>query len=474
MSRVLLIEPPTEGNFSNLRVLGSIGTKKANILWPPYDLLFIGGLLKKNDIDFKIIDADNLRYSFSHVKEIIRKEKPELVVFMTTAPSMINDVQTARIAKEVSKNIMTAAINLSMPAVKNLDNLLKIYPFLDIVVYGEAELPILNLIKANYNPKNVKGIYYKTKKGIKKNAPLPPTNFDLLGVPPHDMLPFKLYKDPLMKRKPMTLVCCSRGCINTCKYCASVFQRPVRYRSIESVIQELKLVESLGIKEVKFFDCTFTNNIQWVEKFLKRMIKEDFDITWSCDVRADRLPLKIIKLMKKAKCHTVCIGSDSSNQAILNAIRKNVTVKQIRNAVMNAKREGLRVLMYLTFGHPGETKETIRDSIEFAKKMDPSLVTFGIIVPVYNTEFYDYLEQNGYITNKNIIDYDPTKPPVYSYPNLSSDDIYKMVREGYREFYFRPKIIARRLVHTPSLKDEFTNFVYFVKRYVFGGSKKAV
>jgi radical SAM superfamily enzyme YgiQ (UPF0313 family) len=356
--------------------------------------------------------------------------------------------------------------------VKDLDKVFAKYKDLDVIAYGEPEIPVLNFINSNYNPKKALGIYYKVGKRIVKNRPQPPENLDELGTPVHDLVPFKLYHDPLMKRRPMTIVCTSRGCVNMCIYCASKFQRPVRYRSVENVMKEIRLVKSLGIKEIKFFDCTFTNNLVWTEKLLREMIREKIGITWSCDVRADRIPMKIIKLMKAAGCHTICVGSDSADQKILDNIRKNVTVKQIEDAVKNVKKEGLKILLYFTFGHPGETRESIRRSIDFAKKMNPDLVTFGIIVPVYNTEFYNYLEKNGLLLNMKSSDYDTSKPPAYSYPHLSSEEIYDLVMQGYREFYLRPNFILKRLSSSNSLRYEFNNFRFFVKRYVIEPMKK--
>jgi anaerobic magnesium-protoporphyrin IX monomethyl ester cyclase len=473
MTRVLLIEPPARGEFGTIRVLGSIGSTKAEIIWPPYDLMILGGLLRKNNIDFKIIDAIGSKVSFSELKKIIKKESPEIVVFTTTPTTIGNDALTAKIAKEVSKKIKTMVVNLSMQGMIGYDKLLDRYRNIDIMAYGEPEIPLLNLINSNYNPKKVLGIFYRQGSRTVKNRPQPPENLDELGIPTHDLVPLKVYRDPLMKRRPMTIVCTSRGCINKCIYCASKFQRPVRSRSIDNVMEEIRLIKGLGIKEIKFFDCTFTNNLAWVEKFLKRMIAEKVNLSWSCDVRADRLPQNIVKLMKRAGCHTVAIGSDSADQKILDNINKNITVKQIEDSVNRVKKEGMRVLMYFTFGHPGETKETIRKSIEFAKKMNPDLVTFGIIVPVYNTEFYNYLKKNNFFLGMSQEECGTNTPPPYSYPDLSSDELYRMIMQGYREFYLRPSFIVKRMLNSTSLRYDFNNLRFFVKRYVIEPRKNA-
>jgi radical SAM superfamily enzyme YgiQ (UPF0313 family) len=475
MVKILLIEPPSPEGYISLRVLGSIGSNKADMFWPPYDLMLIGGLLRKNGLyDFKIIDANNLRMKFSELKKIIRKENPEVVVFTLTNHSLENDILTAKVAKEVNKKTVTVAIGLSIRAIRDLDVVLKKHSSLDIIVYNEAEFPVLKLIKSDYNPKGILGIYYKKNGRVIKNKTQPPEDYNALGIPAQDKIPLHIYKDPLMKRSPFTLVCCSRGCVGSCKYCSSFpFQRPVRYRSIENVLDELRLIKALGVKEIKFFDCTFTNDLNWVEKFLNRMIEEKFDFTWLCDVRADRIPTRILKLMKKAGCHTICMGGDSADQAVLDSLGKGQSVKTVENAVKRIKQEGFKLLVYFTFGHPAETKETMRETIAFAKRLDPDLATFGVMTPVYHTEFYSFLEKNGYIDkNAKREDYDTVKPPVFSYPWLSSEEIWETARKGYREFYFRPSFILKRIFSTPSLSYDFENFKMFIRQFVLNNNKK--
>lgn len=473
MTKVLLIEPPSPKEAKSLRMLGSIGTCKTNIFWPPYDLMLLGGLLRKHGVyDFDIIDANNLGMSFADLKKVIAEAGPEIVVFTTTNHSLTNDMLTAKVAKEVSKDIVTVAGGLTIPAIRNIDQVLKESKHLDVVCYNELDVPILNLIKADYNPAGIRGLHWKSGGKVIKNKPQPPEDYDSLGTPAQDKVPLHIYKDPLMKRRPMTVVCCSRGCIGSCKYCTSVFQRPVRFRSVENVLEELRLIRALGVKEIKFFDCCFLNDVNRAEKLLKRMIKEKFDFTWICDVRADRVSPKVIRLMKQAGCHTICMGGDSAVQAVLDSLGKHSTVGHVERATKIIKDAGLRLLLYFTFGHPAETRETMRKTIDWAKKLNPDMVTFGIITPVYGTEFYKYLEQKGYLdTSAKRGDYDPIKPPVYNYPHLSSDEIYEMSRKGYREFYLRPSFMAKRLFTTASLGYELDNFVLFIKRNVLSGAK---
>ncbi len=163
------------------------------------------------------------------------------------------------------------------------------------------------------------------------------------------------------------------------------------------------------------------------------------------------------------------MGGDSASQKVLNSFDKRQTVKQVEDAVRRIKREGFRLLLYFTFGHPAETKETMRKTINWAKKLNPNLATFGIMTPVYGTEFYDFLEKNGFLDRSaKREDYDTIKPPVFNYPWLSSKEIYEMSVKGYREFYLRPSFIIKRFITTPSLRYDFNNFKQFLKRYVLG------
>lgn len=460
---ILLIEPPGMGEFGTLRILASIGSNKANVLWPPYDLMIISGLLDKNNIENDILDAMSLRLSFDKIKEFIVKNHPKVVIFTTTVPSMDNDVKVADAAKSVSKDIITIAINIAMES--SSFNYLEKYPNLDIAVYHDAEGPILDFIKSGFNPELVKGIYYRKNGLVVKNPPHPGfLNIDEWGIPSQRKVPFKLYRDPLMKRWPFTVVCCSRGCINQCFHCMTRYLNPLRYRSVDNVIQELELVQSLGIKDVKFFDCTLTADIQWANRFFEKMIKKNLNLTWIANVRADCLPQKTLELMKKAGCHSICIGSDSSSQKILDNIGKNETIENIEDAVKRIKNAGLRVLMFCTFGHVGETHQTMRDTLEFVKRLDPDLATFGIVVPVRGTKFYDYLKEHNYLLDIDISRHDPSDIPVYNYPELSAEEIYDMSIKAYREFYLRPHYILKRLFQQ-SLPNNMRQFFYFLKLY---------
>ena len=473
MTRILLIEPPTPDNPNKvMRIIGSIGTLKARVLYPPADHTILGGFLRKNDIDFKIVDALNTDMSWADVKKVIKQGSPEAVVYTNTIPTLDNDNTVATLAKEVNPDIKTITINFLMESCKY--NILERYKDLDFVVIRDYEHPVLNLIKNNYDGKKVKGIYYRESGEVVKNSGDEYSlNLDELGIPAHDMIPLKIYQDFIMKKRPMTITLCTRGCSNTknCDHCCANYLNPLRIRSVESVIEEMKFMEKLGIKEIAFWDSEIPFELnktkqKWFYDFLERFKEEKFKFSMYCNIRGDCTNYDALKAMKEVGFHSVKLGADSSSQTILDNMNKNETVEQLERCVKDVRKLGLKLLIYCTMGHRGETKETMRNTIKWITyKLKPDWTTFSIVVPLYGTRFYDYLEKNNYLKGEG--EGDPNDPPTFSYPGLSSKEMYKIAMEGYRGFYLRKSYMIKRL---PRLFRhpiyELRNALYFLKRYV--------
>lgn len=479
MAKVLLIEPPTpENKFMVMRILASIGSLKANVSYPPYDLMILGGLLNKHNIDHKIIDGLAMKMSWKDVKDVIKKENPEAVVFTTTVATMDNDVTVARVAKQVSKDIITIPINIAMESSRV--NYLERYSFVDFVPYQDFEFPVLDLIRNKYKPNKVRGIYFRKGKKIVKNSGGQCFDLDALGIADQaGIVPYlKYYKDFISRKYPFTIVCGTRGCVNQCHHCMSRYLNPLRFRSVESIIKELELVKSLGIPEVKWWDGEMPADFKWGKKLFEAMIKEKLDLSWSCNARADCLNRETLKLMKKAGCHTLNLGADSNSQTILNNMNKNETVRDVEQKAKLIKEMGFSLFTYCTLGHKGETKETIENTINWiVNKIKPDYTTFSIVVPVYGTVFYNYLKKNGYLHDHNVFDekWIPSKPPKFDYigrmekerlPDLTSDEMYQLIMKGWRKFYLNPRFVLKRFSTPHNFTFSINNFLHFIRMYV--------
>ena len=283
---------------------------------------------------------------------------------------------------------------------------------------------------------------------------------ELLGFPSHDKVPMQIYHDSIVKRRPLAIVMAHRGCIGSCTFCCCpFFWGEYRVRSVPHVIQELKWIQQLGYKEVFWNDTRFTSDLEWSHELMDKMIENKIDLTWSTADHATsgigRDP-ELLKKMKKAGCHQIRLGLESANLQILKNIRKGVTPDQVAKTAAMIKKAGIEVLVHNILGLPGETKETMQETIDFLKSIDIDYITLGIAQPRPGTPFFDYLVKNNYLKTRDWSQYDPMSPPVYDYPNLSSQEIFDAHYQGLRSFYLRPSYIAKFVRPPMSAKASIT------------------
>ena len=472
-SKILLIEPPAVSPFGNQRIFGGNGSNKSDFRKPPLDLMMISGYLRKEGFDNDLLDANAAKRSLADVKALIGRKQPDVVFFSTSTCTIYKDLLVAKAAKEVRPSILTVAVGTHGMALP--EETLGLSEHLDALIHtGEWEQAALNIVRNAADLGKARGIYYRNRSGeiVKSEGQPPLTDIDVLGFPSHDKLEKEIYRDPVTKRFPKTMVMGQKACINNCSFCCqpAFFGAPlIRKRSVEHFLEELEWVQKLGFREVMFNDATITADREWAAKLFEGMISKGIDLTWNCSTRADRVDGEILGLMKRAGCHTIAIGMESTDPCVLKNIRKNITPEQIRNAVSLIRKSGMDSIVFCVIGFPGETRESIETTVDFLKTLDTTYITLGLAVPAPGTDFYRYVDQNGYLLTKDWSRYDPLQKPVFSYPALSAEEMVFYQSHGLRQFYLRPGYILRKLIAIRSLteaKTNFTNFIGFVKRYV--------
>lgn len=472
-SDILLIEPPAVSKFGNQRIFGGNGSNKSEFHKPPLDLMMISGFMRKEGFDNTLIDANSSGRAIGDIREIIRKKAPEVVFFSTSTCTIYGDLLVAKAAKEISPSIVTVAIGTHVMALP--EETFKESSALDVIVQSsEWEQASLNIVKNLSDLNCAKGIFFREQGGriIKTDAQPTVDDLDLLGFPAHDKLEKYLYRGPTSRRSPKTMVMGQKACISNCSFCCqpAFFGAPsLRKRSVGHFLEELLWVQGLGFREVMFNDATLTADIDWATELFEGMIRNGLDLAWYCTTRADRIDAKTLRLMKRAGCNTILMGMESSDPGVLKNIRKGVTAEQIREAVSMVKRAGMDTVVFGVIGFPGETRESIRKTIDFMKTLDTTYITLGIAVPAPGTDFFRYVENNGYLLTRDWSLYDPMKKPVFSYPWLFADEILHYSRYGLRQFYLRPGYMLHRLAGVRSfaeLAGYFKNFIGFLERYV--------
>lgn len=471
--RILIIEPPAVSKFGNQRIFGGNGSNKSDFRKPPLDLMMISGYLRKEGFDNILLDANASRRTINDVKKYIEAKRPDIVFFSTSTCTIYKDLLVAKVAKEINPSIRTVAVGTHVMALP--EDTFRESPYLDIIVYSsEWEQTALNIAINISNPEYAKGIFWRKTNGkiIKTDMQSPIQNLDDMGFPSHDKLEKELYGDPTSKRFPKTMVMGQKACINNCSFCCqpAFFGAPVlRKRSVEHFLEELKWVQMLGFKEVMFNDATLTADMGWAQSLFEGMLKNNIELVWNCSTRADRVNREILNLMKRAGCHTIALGMESVDSTVLKNIRKNIHPEQIREAVSLIRKNGMNTVLFCVVGFPGETRKSIEKTISFLKTIDSTFITLGIAVPAPGTDFFRYIEENNYLLTRDWSRYDPMKRPVFSYPELSADEIAYYSAYGLRQFYLRPEYIYNRLKSIRNLSEAgmyFKNFIGFLKRYV--------
>jgi anaerobic magnesium-protoporphyrin IX monomethyl ester cyclase len=337
-------------------------------------------------------------------------------------------------------------------------------PFVDIAVIGEGELTLVDILAGKPRPE-IKGIVFKKSAGgAAKTIKNPPRerifDLDALPMPAYDLLPVLKYRPAKGSylRLPAMAMMTSRGCPGRCTFCAKTLGTAMVFRSAEKIYEEIKfLMTAYGIREIMFYDDTFTCHRQNVLKVCDLLIAHDVDLAWNCFARVDFIDEELLGRMKAAGCHQIMYGVENIDDNVLKNINKKINAKQVEQAVRWTKAAGIECRLAFMVGNPGDTREVVEKNIDFAIKTDPDLMVMNIATPFPGTEMYKWAKERGLILTDDWNDYNLSRP-VMRLENLSALEIERLYRLAYRRFYFRPKIIARKLFSVRSWDQFFSLF----------------
>ena len=260
----------------------------------------------------------------------------------------------------------------------------------------------------------------------------------------------------------------SRGCPYPCIYCEHpiLFSAKYRCQSPERTIREIDyLVKKFGIKEISFKDSEFTlapkDNLY---KLCDLLIERNYDLRWCANGRANNVDRELLKRMKKAGCYSITFGLESGDQRILNNLKKHLSLEQSEQAVKTAKEEGLQVVANFMVGNPGETRESIRNTIKFMKKLDLDYCFFSFLTPFPGTPLRKMAEENGWIIDRSMegVQYEDLSMNATEIP---TEELRKSLNRFYRAFYLRPTYIIKRLkkFNLLDMKNNWIGFKSIIK-----------
>jgi hopanoid biosynthesis associated radical SAM protein HpnJ len=354
-------------------------------------------------------------------------------------------VKIAEMMKDVNPKMKVAFVG--PPVTTEPEKSLRASTAIDFVVKREFDYPIVEF--ANGKPlEEIAGVVFRKDGGYQNNPEAPPIE-DLDALPWASKvykrdLDFRNYNVPFLLH-PFISLYTSRGCPAQCTFCLwpqTHSGHRWRLRSTDDIMNECRYVQENfpGLKEIFFDDDTFNYQKARTIELCNKL--KPLKMTWSCTSRVTT-DYDTLKAMKDAGCRLLIVGYESGDQQILKNIKKGATIDMARRFTANTKKLGLVVHGDFIVGLPGESRETIRKSIDFAKELDVETIQVSIGHPYPGTEFYDHVKKNGLITIDAMTDDTGHQLPNYTYPGLDRGELVEWVERFYGEYYFRPKVAFR-------------------------------
>ena len=441
----------------------------------PLGLGYISSYMKSKGHDVLIVDPEMQGITDSDLDEIIKKEKPTIIGLSSVTPNFSLACKMAVRFKKISDAVIVFG---GIHASTYSDRIIQQHPEFDIVAFGEGEesmTEIADALKENrYSPeelKKIKGICFRDNSKVHKTDMRPfVEDVDTYPFPDRDSIDLEVYKATghIGVSNKVANVLTSRGCPARCTFCESFLTMGYKFRahSAEYVLDEIRqLKERYGVQQIVFNDDTFTINYERVKQICETMIKENFNIKWFCFARVNTIrDAEMLELMKAAGCVQINFGVETGDENMMKSIKKGITLDQARKAFKLAHKVGIKTSAGFIFGFPGETKETIERTINFAVELNPDVALFNVLVPFPGTDTFKHFPELQKQTDDPVF-WESFKTasaggdPVIELPGLSKEDLKKAIVRANKRYYMRFGYLMRQLSRIRSYYELKSNLV---------------
>jgi hopanoid biosynthesis associated radical SAM protein HpnJ len=439
--RTLFLQAPSFDGFDGGAGSRYQAKREIKSFWYPTWLAQPAALVENS----KLIDAPPHNTQLADV--VAQAKDFDLVVAHTSVPSFASDVKVIEALKAANPNLKAGLIGAKV-AVDAEGSMIKA-PAVDFVARNEFDFTIKD-VADNQDWSGIKGISWRNKSGVIVHNPDRPIIENM------DSLPWvtPIYKRDLEMEKyfigylrhPYISIYTGRGCKSRCTFCLwpqTVGGHNYRTRSVQHVVEEIKWAMKAfpQTKEFFFDDDTFTDNLPRAEAIAAELGK--LGVTWSCNAKAN-VPYESLKKLKDGGLRLLLVGYESGNQQILHNIKKGMRIEVAEKFTRDCHELGIRIHGTFILGLPGETLETMRETREFAKRINPHTVQISLAAPYPGTFLYNQAMQNGWLdaANAELVTDDGIQIAPLHYPHLSHKEIFDSLETFYRQFYFRPKKIG--------------------------------
>lgn len=458
----LLINPPWVSKDSNIWH----GIKAA---MPPLGLLSIAAYAEREGFNVRVIDLHVERWTIDTFRDKLRQYRPRVVgIGMMTATAIAAN-RVARVVKDVHPDctVVVGGVHAEAMPSECLKN-----SSIDVVVRGDGEITFSRILTGE-RWDALRGLSFRRgNRAVHKPPADVIENLDSLPTPAYHLVPMKRYYPAIgaYRRLPAINMLMTRGCPGKCTFCNSA-ETTLRARSADLVVEEIAhLKERYGIREIQFYDDTFTVLKQNCLRFCQLMKERKLGVSWTAFVRTDCFNEQLAQALIDGGCHQVMFGVESGDDEILRNIRKPIDRKKTGEAVRLAQRVGLEVRATFMLGNPGETTASMRRTIDYALKLEPDLALFNVTTPYPGTQMFDWAKREGYLNTEDWGEYELSRT-IMSLPTVTEQEIRDYYAQAHREFYNRPVTFWRRAKRIRSLSHILDNvhaFFYIVLRRKVG------
>ena len=440
MLRTLFLQAPSYEGFDGGAGSRYQARREIKSFWYPTWLAQPAALVEGS----KLIDAPPHRLRFQDIVEDVKNR--DLIVMHTSTPSFKSDAKTAARIKDLNPGVKIGMIGAKV-AVEAEQSLLEA-PAVDFVARNEFDFTIKE-VADDTAWKEIRGLSWRNAAGVIVH------NEDRPNLENMDALPWvtPVYKRDLKienyfigyLKHPYVSFYTGRGCKSRCTFCLwpqTVGGHVYRVRSVEDVAAEIKWAKEAfpQVKEFFFDDDTFTDNLPRAEAIARALAK--IGVTWSCNAKAN-VPRKTLEVLKDNGLRLLLVGYESGNQQILYNIKKGMRVEVAKQFTKDCHDLGIVIHGTFILGLPGESRETIQETLNFAKEINPHTIQVSLAAPYPGTFLYRQAKENGWLyEGADLIDDDGVQIAPLHYPHLSHTQIFSSVEEFYKSFYFRPSKIA--------------------------------
>ncbi len=470
--RTLFLHPPSSDGFDGGAGSRYQAKREIRSFWYPTWLAQPAALVPGS----RLVDAPPDGLTLDTIRPLARQY--DLCVMHTSTPSFAGDVRVAETLKAENPRLMIGMVGAAVAVAPETS--LRASPALDFVAGNEFDFTIQEVAEGRAL-RDVQGLSYRFNVhggGRIEHTPARPILENM------DRLPFvtPVYKRDLTiehysigyLRHPYLSLYTGRGCRSRCTFCLwpqTVGGQRYRTRSVGHVAEEMALAQRLfpQVKEFFFDDDTFTDDLPRAEAIAKRL--GALGMTWSVNAKAN-VPYDTLKVLKDNGLRLLLVGYESGNQQILTNIKKGVRLDVARRFTRDCRALGIAIHGTFILGLPGETRETIQETVRFACEIDPDTIQVSLAAPYPGTALYDEARRNGWLEAERLVDEAGVQVSAIGYPHLPRTEIYRSVDEVYRRFYFRPRkmiSLGAQMLRDPELMrrrlSEGRDFLRFLRTH---------